>query len=103
MVARRFLELGPSGAAEVDDERVCISSLDERGRSTTPKNNRTEKEEKKECDTESAELIQAWDPNKLQKLSPSNAMDQAAAEATMRKARVSVRAHSEAPMVCTDF
>lgn len=42
---------------------------------------------------------QGWGPNKVQKVNPSNAMDQSTAEATMRKARVSVRARSEAPMV----
>lgn len=40
-----------------------------------------------------------WVPNKSPKLSNSNNSDQAQ-EATMRKARVSVRARSEASMVC---
>lgn len=39
--------------------------------------------------------------NKIQKVNSTNptTFDQSAAEATMRKARVSVRARSEAPMV----
>nr|XP_010924340.1 probable WRKY transcription factor 31 [Elaeis guineensis] len=42
---------------------------------------------------------QSWIPNKAAKLSPSKTSDQEAQEATMRKARVSVRARSEAPMI----
>lgn len=41
---------------------------------------------------------QGWVPNKLPKLNSLKAVDQAT-EATMRKARVSVRARSEAPMI----
>lgn len=41
---------------------------------------------------------ESWAPNKVPKLVAAKAVDQAT-EATMRKARVSVRARSEAPMV----
>lgn len=46
---------------------------------------------------------QGWGPNnKVQKLSSAKGIDQSN-EATMRKARVSVRARSEAPMVYTPY
>ncbi|KAG1367969.1 putative WRKY transcription factor 42 [Cocos nucifera] len=44
-------------------------------------------------------VSQSWIPNKAADLSPSNTSDQQAQEATMRKARVSVRARSEAPTI----
>lgn len=48
---------------------------------------------------------QDWTSNKVPKLanSKNGAADQSAAEATMRKARVSVRARSEAPMVRMNY
>ncbi|KAK7264453.1 hypothetical protein RJT34_32062 [Clitoria ternatea] len=79
-VPKQFLDLGPS---------VSNSSSDERTRSSTPQNNKKDKD--KDPDSES----QGWDSNKLQKLNPP----QSTPEATMRKARVSVRARSEAPMI----
>ena len=42
---------------------------------------------------------QGWVPNKAPKLQSSSSNSEQAQEATMRKARVSVRARSEAPMV----
>ncbi|KAK7412683.1 hypothetical protein VNO78_04234 [Psophocarpus tetragonolobus] len=103
-VPRQFLNIGPSGTtAEVDDQ-VSDSSSDERTRSSTPQNNNIEvaarnnngKTEREESpDSES----QGWAANKLQKVNPSNSVDQSTSEATMRKARVSVRARSEAPMI----
>ncbi|KHN33008.1 WRKY transcription factor 6 [Glycine soja] len=108
-VPRQFLDIGPSGTAEVDDQ-VSDSSSDERTRSSTPQNHNIEagardgarnnngksqlgREESPDSES------QGWSPNKLQKMNPSNPMDQSTAEATMRKARVSVRARSEAPMI----
>ncbi|KAK7245887.1 hypothetical protein RIF29_40741 [Crotalaria pallida] len=111
MVPRQFLDLGPSGTvAEVDDQVSNNSSSDERTRSSTPQNNKIEgggsrdyvrnsngknelaREESPESES------QGW-ANKIQKLNPSNTVEQSNAEATMRKARVSVRARSEAPMI----
>jgi hypothetical protein len=92
VMARNFM----SGTAEVDDQQVSNSSnSDEKTRSSTPQNN-----QKLETDRDSSELVQVWDPSKRPALNPPNAVDQSAAEATMRKARVSVRARSEAHMVC---
>lgn len=117
VVAMPLLELGPStGTAEGDNE-VSNSSSDERTRSTTPPNNgKNEINDTREESLDSDVHPLAWGnsssaPNKLQKLNPSsNSMDQSTTsnnnnnnnttEATMRKARVSVRARSEAPMVC---
>ena len=109
---RQFLDLVPSGTgtAEVDD-LVSNSSSDERTRSNTPQNHNVDvgakdyvrhnigKNDVDRKDTPDDSESQGWDPNKLQGLNPSNPGDQSNAEATMRKARVSVRARSEAPMV----
>lgn len=114
MVPRQFLEIGPSGTtAEVDDQ-VSNSSSDERTRSNTPqveagtirdhtRNNNNGKNGREDSPESES---QGWGPNnKVQKLNnPSNsnnnnAMDQSTTDATMRKARVSVRARSEASMV----
>lgn len=109
IVPRQFLEIGTNGTAEVDD-RVSNSSSDERTRSNTPqnslieagardhtRNNNGKNGREDSPDSES----QGWGPNKVQKiLNSSNVAEQSATEATMRKARVSVRARSEASMVC---
>ncbi|KAK3188427.1 hypothetical protein Dsin_027988 [Dipteronia sinensis] len=122
MVPRQFLDLGPSAAtaAEIDHEvSNNISSSEERTQSGTPPNKneivsldqenssfrdgkRINREESPESETQGGN----WGPNKTQKLNnstaavaPTKSIDQSSAEATMRKARVSVRARSEAPMV----
>ncbi|XP_028755228.1 probable WRKY transcription factor 31 [Neltuma alba] len=100
-----LLELRPrSGTAEVDNE-ISHSTSDERTRSTTPPVNNNSGKNEREESPDSDVHPQGWGsgPNKLQKLNPSpNSTDPStstAAEATMRKARVSVRARSEAPMI----
>ncbi|XP_054787259.1 WRKY transcription factor 6-like [Prosopis cineraria] len=107
-VARQFLELGGASGgeaeAEVDDE-VSNSCSDERTQSASPhqNNNSGKSHERGREESPDSELQKAY---KLQKLNnnhlSSNPMDQSTAtttEATMRKARVSVRARSEAPMI----
>lgn len=100
---RQFMDLGPGGPAETDE--VSHSSSEDRTVSGSPRNinkNEVVREGKRVGREESPESeSQGWVPNKAPKLSPSKpaAIDQSAAEATMRKARVSVRARSEAPMV----
>lgn len=121
MVPRQFMDLGPS--AETDE--ISNSSSEERTRSITPQNhfevastknngkleavpydqeNSSLREGKRISGDESPESeSQGWNPNKVQKLNPASSANKAieqSAEATMRKARVSVRARSEAPMVC---
>ncbi|XP_016487932.1 WRKY transcription factor 6 [Nicotiana tabacum] len=88
MVRRQFLELGPS---EHMDEPYSLkshySSSEERTVSESPRNKGIGREETPESES-----------NKVPKLNSSYPIDQAT-EATMRKARVSVRARSEAPMI----
>ncbi|XP_022865069.1 WRKY transcription factor 6-like isoform X1 [Olea europaea var. sylvestris] len=84
-VPRQFLDLGL--ASEIDDP--SNSSSEEKTTSGSPhkKIGRAESPESDSCG-----------PNKIPKLNPSNPVDQST-EATMKKARVSVRARSEAPMI----
>ncbi|MBA0811208.1 hypothetical protein Gohar_003132 [Gossypium harknessii] len=119
IVPRQFMDLRPSGIAETDHE-PSHSSSEERTPSGSPPNNvqvtspkdclktknpvsqldqvsssfRDGKRTGREESPESENLGR----NKLQKMNPSKPIDQAT-EATMRKARVSVRARSEAPMI----
>ncbi|EEF43831.1 probable WRKY transcription factor 31 [Ricinus communis] len=118
VVPRQFLDLGPSAET---DEISHSSSDDERTRSGTPQTN-TEtasvknngKIEMSTFDQENSSFrdgkgigreespeseTQGWNPNKVQKLNPASKGIDQNAEATMRKARVSVRARSEAPMI----
>ncbi|CAA7031034.1 unnamed protein product [Microthlaspi erraticum] len=116
MVPRQFMDLGPSsGVAEHDVEVSSEERTMARSRSppsllesSNPRENGKRllgREESPESESN------AWgSPNKIPKLNPpsgnnnnnngnSNVIDQSAAEATMRKARVSVRARSEATMI----
>ncbi|XP_050214293.1 probable WRKY transcription factor 31 isoform X2 [Mercurialis annua] len=115
MVPRQFLDPGPSAET---DEISHSSSDDERTRSGTPQTNmetasvkNNGKREMCSYDQENSTAIIAredspesetrgWNPNKVQKLSPPNRVNiEQNTDATMRKARVSVRARSEAPMI----
>ena len=110
---RQFMDLGPS--AETDE--LSNSSSDERTRSGTPQNHVEDASPKNNAklphDQEKSSFrdgkrigreespeseSQIW---KAQKLDPSasRAAIEQSTDATMRKARVSVRARSEAPMV----
>ncbi|KAJ7946318.1 WRKY transcription factor [Quillaja saponaria] len=101
---RQFIGLGPSTATADHMEDVSNSSSDERTLSSTPHNNNTTEVASKNSGKneigreESPESEQGWVSNKAQKLNAQKAIDQPT-EATMRKARVSVRARSEAPMI----
>ncbi|XP_019431427.1 PREDICTED: WRKY transcription factor 42-like isoform X2 [Lupinus angustifolius] len=98
------------GVVEVDDQ-VSNSYSDERTRCSTPQKDKIEattrdyvrnangKNELAREESPNSES-QGWGlNNKVQKMSPPSVMDQSNTEATMRKARVSVRARSEAPMI----
>ncbi|TMX03941.1 hypothetical protein EJD97_012933 [Solanum chilense] len=94
IVPRRFLELGRSGN---DLSHNSNSSSEERTVSKSPQNDtqvtimhNKGREESPESDS--------WVPNKVPKLNSSMPIDPTT-DATMRKARVSVRARSEAPMI----
>ncbi|XP_015064265.1 WRKY transcription factor 6-like [Solanum pennellii] len=94
IVPRRFLELGRSGN---DLSHNSNSSSEERTVSKSPRNDtqvtimhNKGREESPESDS--------WVPKKVPKLNSSMPIDPTT-DATMRKARVSVRARSEAPMI----
>ncbi|KAI4298722.1 hypothetical protein L6164_032246 [Bauhinia variegata] len=100
VVPRQFLDLRSSGTGEIDDQ-VSNSLSDERTLSSTPDQNNHNNGKKEITREESPDSeTRAWGPsNKVQKLNTSTNTDQSSPEATMRKARVSVRARSEAPMI----
>lgn len=105
IVPRQFLDLGLSGG-----DNQSHSSSEERTQSRSDINNIELSNNGnrihaigKRVGREDSPQSESWNPNKAPKLiaasnSTSNAIDQAT-EATMRKARVSVRARSEAPMI----
>ncbi|KAL1560071.1 DNA binding domain [Salvia divinorum] len=89
--ARQFLELGPEQSNSLSEERTVSGS---------PQNNLEVTRNKKTGREESPES-ESWAPgSKAPRLNPTNTnTNQQSVEATMRKARVSVRARSEAPMI----
>ncbi|KAL9236953.1 hypothetical protein vseg_011558 [Gypsophila vaccaria] len=118
MVPRQFLDLGPSGNNETDEP--TSQTLSDEDRTTldrsigSPQNTVKVASNKdvvlydhgkrvREDSQEDSENNQGWVPNKIPKLNNvprvNSPVEQATAEATMRKARVSVRARSEAPMI----
>ncbi|KAL3627449.1 DNA binding domain [Castilleja foliolosa] len=93
IVPRQFLELGPDERSNsLSDERTISGSPSRHNVETLSRNKRIGRDESPESE--------GWGPQKAAKLNsmPSKPVDQSA-EATMRKARVSVRARSEAPMI----
>lgn len=107
IVPRQFLDMGPSSNNDTDELTSQTLSDDEQTLDGSPHNkegNGSYEHGKggshgREDSPEDAE----WVPNKAPKLNlpkgNNGPVDQAAAEATMRKARVSVRARSEAAMI----
>ncbi|XP_042027798.1 probable WRKY transcription factor 31 isoform X2 [Salvia splendens] len=85
--ARQFLALAPEQSNSVSEERTVSGS---------PQNNLDATRSKRSGREESPES-ESWAPG-AKRLNPTNA-NQQSIEATMRKARVSVRARSEAPMI----
>ncbi|PQQ02959.1 putative WRKY transcription factor 31 [Prunus yedoensis var. nudiflora] len=111
LVPRQFLNLGPRATAETDDQ-VSNSSSEARTRSASPQNINEAASSKDHhmkkndhpigpLDPENSNNFRdGWVPNKAPKLnSAANKPTDQSTEATMRKARVSVRARSEAPMI----
>lgn len=107
IVPRQFIDLGPSGTHDTNDQQ-SLSLSEERTHSGSPmnnvefsnndiRNNPIARDGKRVGREESPES-EGWNPNKAPKLIATKAVDQTT-EATMRKARVSVRARSEAPMI----
>lgn len=115
VVPRQFMDLGL--AANGDAEEPSQSSSDERSRERSGSGDNGKigaghvgdeghafDQEKKEFgrgisgrEESPDQQTQSWGPNKVPRLNSPKEVDQA--EATMRKARVSVRARSEATMV----
>ncbi|KAL7212231.1 hypothetical protein ACSBR2_014997 [Camellia fascicularis] len=110
VVPRQFMDLGPNAAAETDEP--SRSSSEERTPSGTgsPPNHKNETvlfdqnksnyRDGKAIRREESPESESGVSNKVPKLmnTTNNSVEQAS-EATMRKARVSVRARSEAPMI----
>ncbi|KAJ8568531.1 hypothetical protein K7X08_028064 [Anisodus acutangulus] len=100
MVPRQFMDLGLAAAATGSEaEEASLSSSEGRSgreKSRSPTNNM---ESAREDSPEKGSP--RWGPNKIPRLggNGSNKTPDQATEATMRKARVSVRARSEAPMI----
>lgn len=119
VVPRQFLDLGPVSATAEADE-ISNSSSEERTRdgSRSPlanmevaslaHNNKVDQDSSSARDGNKRGIrnespddseTQGWAANKAPKLEATRTSTEQSVEATMRKARVSVRARSEAPMV----
>ncbi|OIT08408.1 PREDICTED: probable WRKY transcription factor 31 isoform X1 [Nicotiana attenuata] len=100
IVPRQFMELGPSSAKAdpMDEPSQSHSTSEERTLSGSPRNH-MEMSRDKAIGREESPESESWVPNKVPKLMNSSKPVEQTAEATMRKARVSVRARSEAPMI----
>ena len=113
ILPRQFMDLGPSATAETDE---MSHSSEEKTPSGSPLNNVElaskdyikSKNEISQFDQETSSFLDGKricreespeSEGKVQKLNLAKPIDQST-EATMRKARVSVRARSQAPMVC---
>uniref|UniRef100_A0A5B7AQ43 Putative WRKY family transcription factor n=1 Tax=Davidia involucrata TaxID=16924 RepID=A0A5B7AQ43_DAVIN len=83
---------------EVASKEFVLSKNNNRSEIVPLDQDKTNSRDGKGIGREESPESESWAPNKAPKLSPSKTSDQAT-EATMRKARVSVRARSEAPMI----
>ncbi|XXG61702.1 hypothetical protein AAC387_Pa05g0244 [Persea americana] len=118
IVPRQFMDLGPAATGETDEPSQSSSEGRSQERSGSPHNVEVvskdlnlrnsngeivpyDQERLNVKEGSPDQTSQDWTSNKVPKLanSKNGAADQSAAEATMRKARVSVRARSEAPMI----
>ncbi|XP_058101256.1 probable WRKY transcription factor 31 [Magnolia sinica] len=118
MVPRQFMDLGPVATAETDEPSQS-SSEEERSpdRSASPHNNAEVASNEFHITNNGKEIVpldhdnatdgrgnnreetpDGWVQNKVPKMASPKNVEQST-EATMRKARVSVRARSEAPMI----
>lgn len=117
------MDLGPAATGETDEPSQSTSEGRSQEHSGSPHNNVEVVSKDLNLRNSNGEIVpydqerlnvkegspdqtsQDWTSNKVPKLanSKNGAADQSAAEATMRKARVSVRARSEAPMVSINY
>ncbi|KAL9272095.1 WRKY transcription factor 42-like protein [Drosera capensis] len=115
MLPRRFMDLGLAiGGSRIENAELSLSTSDPRspGETSASPSNIMETPSRKELiggrgmdrddSPQDDDIGNSWGSNsngKVPRLSPPKNVDQSAAEATMRKARVSVRARSETPMI----
>ncbi|GMH07170.1 hypothetical protein Nepgr_009010 [Nepenthes gracilis] len=107
IVPRKFMNLGlATGRTETDEQSPSSSDRRSRDPSTSPAN-KADAGSRKELISRGSEredtpsddhCSHGFGPNKVSKLSPPANVDQSA-DAMIRKARVSVRARSEAPLI----
>ncbi|GAB2231596.1 hypothetical protein Droror1_Dr00010605 [Drosera rotundifolia] len=100
MVARQFLDLGHPIVETAEKTDQSQTSSDERtlDQSDSPRVNTGATVSHAGREESPGSEDQAWGSNKIPKLNNAKVVEQAA-DATMRKVRVSVRARSEAPMI----
>ncbi|EYU27761.1 hypothetical protein ABFS82_13G127100 [Erythranthe guttata] len=100
IVPRQLLDLGVGGCGDdLMTEEQSNSLSEERTISGSPQNNNMELSRNKRIGRDESPESDSWHRNKTPKLdNPAKPVEQTA-DATMRKARVSVRARSEAPMI----
>ncbi|XP_009804478.1 WRKY transcription factor 42-like [Nicotiana tabacum] len=103
IVPRQFMDLGLAAATGSEAEETSLSSSEGRSgrdKSRSPTNNM---ESGSTCGIVREDSPEkgspGWGPNKIPRLGNGSKSTDQATEATMRKARVSVRARSEAPMI----
>lgn len=102
IVPRQFIDLGPSRTTGEAAEDVSNSSSEDKTRSGGSSAAERRSNEVRDGKRLGREESPETESNKIQKVNNNASpptFDQSSAEATMRKARVSVRARSEAPMV----
>lgn len=99
-VPRQFNDLAVGGGAngETTDQEPSLSSSEGRDPSHSRIGSKKQEDLFRENDSPNQGSQHGGGPNKVSRLNPSKEVDQAT-EATIRKARVSVRARSEAPMI----
>ncbi|KAJ8557259.1 hypothetical protein K7X08_002884 [Anisodus acutangulus] len=101
MVPRQFMDLGLAAAAATGSEAEEASLSSSEGRSGREKSRSPTNNMESGREDSPEKGSPGWGPNKIPRLGngSNKPADQQATEATMRKARVSVRARSEAPMI----
>ncbi|WOH02662.1 hypothetical protein DCAR_0522051 [Daucus carota subsp. sativus] len=99
-VPRQFIDLAVGGGSndETTDQEPSLSSSEGRDPSHSRMSKQKQDDLYRETDSPNHGSPHWGGSNKVSRLNPSKEVDQAT-EATIRKARVSVRARSEAPMI----
>lgn len=105
LVPRQFMDLGLATNTETDEPSMSSSDGDRRSRSPGNTGEVASSSSKRHSPDQGSNWGSNNNNNKVPKFSSSSSpgKDVDQTEATMRKARVSVRARSEAPMVLSSF